>query len=483
MTMTNQQSTINNQQSTINNIYLDRKWIIFGLISISIFWTGGCQHQSEKIRPEPLTQDSFIQVYFNQNQAKNADYTDPYRQIKRRGDNLEQVIIDQINNANYTIDLAVQELNLPQIAQSLINRSQAGVKVKIVLENTYHIPWSKIRQTDSMQIAKYSEFLALADSNKDGILSDDEIKQQDALIMLENAGIPIIDDREDGSKGSGLMHHKFIVIDQKVVVTGSANFTLSDIHGDFANPENRGNVNHLLVINSPELAGIFTKEFKLMWGDGKGGKKDSKFGLKKPFHSPQQVFLGNSAITVKFSPNSLTQPWSKSTNGLIVETLEKSFSNVDLALFVFSEQTIADTLEKRHQQGVKIRALIDQNFAFQSYSEGLDLLGVQLLNQCRYEKNNRPWITPSETVGIANLPEGDKLHHKFAIIDSYKVITGSHNWSAAANYNNDETLLIIENPTVTAHFTREFERLYHDAILGVTPELQQKIEQTQQQCN
>ncbi len=452
-------------------------------VIISIFGLVGCQNQSGKIRPEPLTQDSLIQVYFNHNQAKNADYTDPYRQIKRQGDNLEQVIIEQINNANSTVDLAVQELNLPQIAQALIKRHEAGIKVRIVLENNYNIPWSKISQNDSRERAKYSEFLALADSNKDGILSDDEIKQQDALIMLKNAGIPLIDDREDGSKGSGLMHHKFMVIDQKIVVTGSANFTLSDIHGDFANPETRGNVNHLLVINSPELAQIFTKEFKLMWGDGLGGRKDSKFGLKKPFHSPQQVFLGNSAITVKFSPNSRTQSWSKSTNGLITETLGKSSSNVDLALFVFSEQEIANTLEKRHQQGVNIRALIDKNFAFQYYSEGLDLLGVQLLNQCRYEKNNHPWSKPINTIGIANLPEGDKLHHKFAIIDSYKVITGSHNWSAAANYNNDETLLIIENPTVTAHFTREFERLYQDANLGLPLDVQQKIEQTQQQCN
>lgn len=93
------------------------------------------------------------------------------------------------------------------------------------------------------------------------------------LAILKRANIPIIDDTEDGSKGSGLMHHKFVIIDQKKVVTGSANFTLSGIHGDFDNQETRGNTNHLIVFNSQEMAKIFTQEFNYLWGDGVGKKE------------------------------------------------------------------------------------------------------------------------------------------------------------------------------------------------------------------
>lgn len=400
----------------------------------------------------PLPQDPDIQVYFNQNQAKNAEYVEPYRQFKRQGDDLEKIIIEQINSANSTIDLAVQELNLSNLAQALIKKQKEGIKVRIVIENTYNPP-------------------------------ENTLPSSHGLRLLKQAKISLIDDTEDGTKGSGLMHHKFMVIDEQKVITGSANFTLSDVHGDFDQAESRGNANHLLVINSPELAQVFTQEFNYLWGDGVGNKKNSLFGVKKPFREGKIISLGNNIITVKFSPTSKKYPYEKTTNGLINETLTKANKAIDLALFVFSEQKIADILEQESQTGVKIRALIDPNFAFQYYSEGLDLLGVALGRNCSYEKDNNPWEKSLKTVGIPTLPEGDKLHHKFAVIDNLTIITGSHNWSISANNTNDETLLIINNPLITQHFDREFNRLYSQAKLGIPDHINNKIEQEQSQCN
>jgi competence ComEA-like helix-hairpin-helix protein len=142
-----------------------------------------------------------------------------------------------------------------------------------------------------------------------------------------------------------------------------------------------------------------------------------------------------------------------------------------------------DLLETRYRQGVMVRSLIDGSFAYRYYSEGLDMLGVALPDrECRYPTDNRPWQNPITTVGIPQLPQGDLLHHKFAIIDGETIITGSHNWSASANYNNDETLLVITNPTVAAHFVREFDRLYEGATLGISPSLQRRIDQAAKDC-
>lgn len=86
------------------------------------------------------------------------------------------------------------------------------------------------------------------------------------------------------------------------------------------------------------------------------------------------------------------------------------------------------------------------------------MMGGSLLEDCKLEVENRPWAKPLTTVGIPKLPAGDRLHHKFGVVDKTTVITGSHNGSEAANRANDETLLVIESPVVAAHFEREFDR-------------------------
>lgn len=439
----------------------------------------------------PLPQHPLIQVYFNHDQS--SSYTDPYRQQTRPGDDLEQIIVDSINSAKTTVDLAVQELRLPRIAQALKNRHAAGVRARVILENTYSRPWSsltatEVAQLDARESDRYNEYRQLVDRDQDGQITQAEINQGDALQILHQAGIPWIDDTADGSTGSGLMHHKFVVIDGQTVIVTSANFTTSDINGDFSSPASQGNANSLLHLQSPPLATIFTQEFNLMWGDGPGKQPNSLFGVKKPFRPAQQLSLGEATVEVQFSPTSPTIPWQQSSNGLIGSTLSRARTSVDMALFVFSEQRLANLLEIDHQKGVTIRALIEPEFAYRSYSEALDLLGVALSSTtaksgCHLAVTNHPWQHPIRSVGVPQLPKGDLLHHKYGVVDQRVVIVGSHNWSEAANQTNDETLMVIDHPTVAAHYQREFERLYANSILGLTKSLQRKLQKQQQQCS
>ncbi|MEH2194749.1 MAG: DUF655 domain-containing protein [Nostoc sp.] len=458
----------------------------FLYIFLLIFSLAGCQRvQSYNQRLAPLPQDPLVQVYFNH--SESSEYKEPYRQQTRLGDDLEKQIVNAITHAKSTVDVAVQELRLPKVAQALADRQKAGVKVRIILENTYSRPWSnltsaEVGKLDKREQERYKEFRQFIDINQDNQLSPAEINQRDALIILQNAKIPWIDDRADGSAGSSLMHHKFVIVDNRIVIITSANFTLSDTYGDFTNPNTLGNANNLLQIDSPELASLFTEEFNIMWGDGPGGKPDSRFGLEKPMRSPKQITLNQSTITVQFSPTSPTQSWSNSSNGLIGKTLDSATKSVDMALFVLSDQRLADILEKRHQQSVQIRALIEPQFAYRPYSEALDMMGVALSNKCKYEVDNHPWQNPITTVGVPLLPKGDLLHHKFGVIDSQTVITGSHNWSDAANNGNDETLVVIQNPIVAAHYVREFTRLYAKVKPGLPPAIQEKVKLEKTRC-
>jgi phosphatidylserine/phosphatidylglycerophosphate/cardiolipin synthase-like enzyme len=429
-------------------------------------------------------QDPLIQAYFNQ--SNDSRYTEPYRQQTRSGDHLEELIAVAISSARSTVDIAVQEFRLPRIAQALAHRHRSGIKVRLIVENLYNRPIAltapQLAVLPKREQERYAELVQLADANKDGSLSDAEISSGDALAIVRDAGIPVIDDTADGSKGSGLMHHKFVVIDGKTVIVTSANFTTSDIHGDFQSAAGRGNPNNLLKLESPELAKLFAQEFSIMWGDGPGGKPDSKFGVKKPFRPVQKVRVGNAMVAVQFSPVTAGLPWQQSPNGFIDRTLASAKKSVNLALFVFSAQQLANTLEAKSQQGVGIRALVDSSFVYRPYSEAMDMMGGSLLQDCKLEAVNRPLAKPLTTVGIPKLPAGDRLHHKFGVVDGKTVITGSHNWSEAANRANDETLLIVESPTVAAHFEREFDRLYQGAILGIPARIKQKMDSRSSEC-
>lgn len=443
--------------------------------TLIFFLLTACSGVNSEQKPRPLPQDSLVKVYFNH--TESSQYQESLRQQQRKGDDLEQQIIEAILDSKSSVSVAVQELRLPKIARALAERHKAGVKVRVILENTYNHTLSESKSgKTSREAAKYNELRLASDRNLDGQLSTEEIQQGDAVLILRNRKVPVIDDTADGSKGSDLMHHKFIVVDERTIIVTSANFTSSDIHGDISNLDSTGNANNLVQIDSPKLAALFTQEFNLMWNG------DRAFGLNKPYRPVQTVQVGNTTIDVQFSPTSPTKPWNQSSNGLIAKALSNSKRSVDLALFVFSDQTIANTLEQQNRQNVQIRAVIEPDFIYRPYSEALDMMGVSLSNKCMIEANNHPWLHPITTIGVPQLLKGDLLHHKFAVIDKSAVITGSHNWSESANSSNDETLLVIHSPTVAAHYQQEFERLYANASLGLPDGVTKKIQKVQKQC-
>jgi phosphatidylserine/phosphatidylglycerophosphate/cardiolipin synthase-like enzyme len=240
-------------------------------------------------------------------------------------------------------------------------------------------------------------------------------------------------------------------------------------------------VNHLLRLESPALAELFAGEFQRLWGDGPGGALDSRFGLAKGSGAASTVLVGKTPVTVLFAPHR-----RRNGNGglsLIANTLATAERRVDLALFVLSAQPLTGVIAELQQRGVTLRLLADPGFASRPFSEVLDLLGVALADRhCKHEAGNQPLQQPSEGVGIPRLPGGDKLHHKFAVIDNRTVITGSFNWSPSAAHQNDEVLLVIESPLLAAHFTREMDRLWRGAELGINERLARKLAENRRRC-
>ncbi|KAJ7305966.1 hypothetical protein JRQ81_010332 [Phrynocephalus forsythii] len=71
--------------------------------------------------------------------------------------------------------------------------------------------------------------------------------------LLRRAGIQVRHDQE-----SGYMHHKFAIIDKKILITGSLNWTTQAIQ---CNREN------LLIVEDKDCVNIFLEEFEKIWDD------------------------------------------------------------------------------------------------------------------------------------------------------------------------------------------------------------------------
>ncbi|GAA6619764.1 phospholipase D-like domain-containing protein [Scytonema sp. NUACC26] len=402
---------------------------------------------------KPLPQDPFVKVYFNQNRA--SDYKDPYRHFIRKGDNLEQILVDAINQAQSTIDLAVMEFRLPKVAEALIAKHKSGVKVRLIIDNKYNKTW-----------ADYTPLL-ISRMNEHDKAAYEELKRYptDALSLIKNSGIEIKDDTSNRApKGSGLMHHKFMVVDNIYTIVSSGNLTTSEYHGDFQNFESRGNPNNMVVMPSnPQIAKTFTDEFNYMW--------QGLFKSRKPKRYPVTIPAGAGTVTINFSPASRSSDIAFTSNGVIANYIQQAKKSVHVAVFVYSDQKISNTLGKVHDNGVEnIKVLVDPDFISQPYSKAYDAMGVcpRMGTRNRGGDKVKPWNNPITTVGFPISPVGDRgVHSKMAILDSMLVITGSHNWSSAGNYLNDETLIAIQNPIVAAHYEREFHRLYDNAQLGL----------------
>ncbi len=249
------------------------------------------------------------------------------------------------------------------------------------------------------------------------VVTDDAYKEELEIQSLRNAGIVVIDDGRPG-----IMHHKFFIIDRNEVWTGSMNMT---VNGAYRND------NHLLRIRSKEVAESYTREFDEMFYEDRFGALSL---LDTPFPS---VNLDSVLVEVYFSPDDGV------LNRIIgkMRTAEKS---LEILAYALTTDTMGETLLALHQEGVKVRGVVEASQVQATGSEAprLRQAGIDI----RLDSN----------------PEN--MHHKVILIDETIVILGSYNFTRSAEEKNDENVLIIQDPALASQFLIEFERIYGSAV-------------------
>ena len=255
------------------------------------------------------------------------------------------------------------------------------------------------------------------ESKKSVHLACYEISLSSIMNALLEAKKRRIDVRVITDRGkSALMHHKFIIIDGKIVWTGSLNLTPGAAYRDD---------NNVIVIDSSRLAENFEAEFKKIW-DGKCFSS-----LKAPY---PVIKVDKTRIETYFSPDGGCEE-------AIIKKINKAKKSIYFATFAFTNRKIANAIVKKFNQGIEIKGIMER--------EGLS-------PYCRY------WLFKDIKADIKWDNNFYLLHHKFFIIDDEILITGSCNPTRAAEEKNEENILILENPEICSIYRKEFKRLWRE---------------------
>lgn len=151
--------------------------------------------------------------------------------------------------------------------------------------------------------------------------------------------------------------------------------------------------------------------------------------------SAQAVHVANAGdVAVYFSPNG-------GAESATVDAIDHASRSILVQAYSFTSTPIYKALASAHARGVDVRVLVDKEAADRDFrGQG-----------ARYaiEHGVPLWVDYIPGRGIA--------HNKVMVIDGVTVITGSFNWSRAADTTNAENLIVFRNnPALATAYTKNW---------------------------
>ncbi|XZF16377.1 phospholipase D-like domain-containing protein [Chitinophagaceae bacterium MMS25-I14] len=336
-----------------------------------------------------------IKVYFNHpvNTAVSNGVPATYL-----NNTLADTVVAYINKAKYSIDVAMYNYSTGTEATEI-----AGA-VNAAYTRGVHIRW----------------------------ISDGS--STNAALSLLNNNIPKISSPTGGNYN--IMHNKFMIIDagsanadDAIVWTGSTNWSTEQLNYDY---------NNAISLQDSALAHAYTAEFNMMWGDTGMvyNAAQSKFGPYKTNLGRHNFTIDGHVVELYFSP-------SDGTNSQIQNAINTAGKDLYFGVYTFTDNTDATAIVNRKNNGVYVAGIEDEfSKSYNAHNTLLNGLGTGYFK-------------------VYN-GSGNIYHSKMLIVDPSDkcsdplVLTGSHNWSIAANTQNDENTLIIHSDTVANIYYQAF---------------------------
>lgn len=351
--------------------------LLLALVAAAYWFT-----QQQQRQPGPTTAPSPAAVSDLWEVAFTSPLIPDDRSRHRGG--IDERLAALMDRASRTLDVAIYELDLPSVASAMARAAQRGVRVRMVTD------------TDTVEDTRNEE-------------------TQAALKTVRDAGIAIVADNRQP-----IMHHKFTVVDNTWVQTGSWNYTIGDTY--------RLN-NNQAIFRSPELAQNYTAEFEKMFNQKQFGPNKAR-GVPNP-----TVSVGDLRIETYFS--SQDKP-----SGRIIERINQAQRTIRFLAFSFTHNEIGDAMIARARAGVDVQGVFETTGSNTQFSEMGRMRGANLPNLVVVQDGN-PYV----------------MHHKVIVVDERVTIFGSYNFSDNAENGNDENLLIVEGAAFAAQFEQEFQRV------------------------
>lgn len=156
--------------------------------------------------------------------------------------------------------------------------------------------------------------------------------------------------------------------------------------------------------------------------------------IVKTFEYLDQVYNSICEDIVCFSPGN-------SCRDLIIEQIKSSTTLIEICVFTISDDLISDALvEAMELYNVDVRIITDDE---KSYDKGSDIKYME-----------------GKGIPVRYDDVRHHMHHKFAIFDSNRVLTGSYNWTRSAASYNQENILLTAKPKVVEAYKKEFDKLW-----------------------
>ncbi|WP_269539301.1 phospholipase D-like domain-containing protein [Cerasicoccus fimbriatus] len=113
---------------------------------------------------------------------------------------------------------------------------------------------------------------------------------------------------------------------------------------------------------------------------------------------------------------------------------------LDICVFTITDDRIVEAIREAGQRRVAVRIITDNDKARDA--------GSDIARMSRSGLAIKVDLAP------------DHMHHKFALIDGERLLTGSYNWTRSAASHNQENLLITNDPDAVKAYTVEFVKLW-----------------------